>query len=264
MDERYGTPGGKDDPVMGVHLEQIEKVDELLEALTRPVFSSEYQLARAQLTEGEAGIGLQQYMDLRGFPKGAEDDAIRELVKDSKPYVRKQKAMGNITKRMEARMERTGSPEKRILGIKTKMGERQKEALRGIKPDMTTAEAEEYGIDLTKKTSAQRGAEAREAMGLPEDKTIFEEKYGDTEGMVKDPDVPVSEDGDGDDGSADAGEGLGGPIIAQTAPNLHSPGSEMLGQAAQDYGKGRNLKRTRSLSRALTAQYSDLDISNVG
>ena len=39
-----GTPGGKDDPVMGVHLEQIEKVDELLEALTRPVFSSEYQL----------------------------------------------------------------------------------------------------------------------------------------------------------------------------------------------------------------------------
>ena len=147
------------DPVTDWSNEQINLIDEQLRILERPAYTNEYQRARAQAI---ANPYFQDYMDLRGFTAGQEDEALRRLGRETKPILRRMKSIRRLSGKIDVE-----SPEKKFLGIKMPMTERRKEALRMAKGEHLTGAPGDP-------TTIEKVEAARKAHGLDPEKTMFQ------------------------------------------------------------------------------------------
>jgi len=157
--EVHGPEGVPSDKTQAFK-DQIEQLDELMDKLADPSFTDEWQYARAQII---ANPMFKDYMDLRGFNAGQEDDAVRQLFDETRPIVRRQAAASRMSRRLED--ESDLNPLAKTFGTTKK----QREALRVSAEGR--GEDSEYGQSIR-----QTGREAREDAGIDPDKTMFQDK----------------------------------------------------------------------------------------
>tara|TARA_R100000664_G_scaffold34242_2_gene55640 strand:- start:7171 stop:8853 length:1683 start_codon:yes stop_codon:yes gene_type:complete len=157
--EVHGPEGVPSDKTQAFE-DQIKQLDELMDKLADPSFTDEWQYARAQIV---ANPMFKDYMDLRGFNAGQEDDAVRQLFDESRPLLRRQAAASRMSRNLEN--ESDLNPLAKTFGTTKK----QREALRVSAEGR--GEDSEYGQSIR-----QTGREAREDAGIDPDKTMFQDK----------------------------------------------------------------------------------------
>ena len=187
--------GTQEKEALAPHLQSLKQLDALIKDLERPSYTDAWQRARGQLL---AHPTFDNYMDMRGFAAGQEDEAIIQLMKESKPVIQRQLAAARLSGTLTAEE----SPGSKIPFIGSLIGpsEGQKEARR--------IALEREGKEPDQASIGAQTLEAREKAGLTGE-TLFQQKgISPQKGAI--PDAPVPKEkgakvktGD-DDGEAHA------------------------------------------------------------
>ena len=216
MNKELGVAGdGSDAAALKPFTDQIAELDKMITTLERPAFTDDYQRARAQLL---AHPMFDDYLKMRGWLPGQEDEAIMGLIKEIKPMVQKQAAISRLSASIDPDDPRTavGKVTNKIpLLSAIPMGERRREAVkRANELSPATGEAEGSRAETLKEVGAEgpsvvtRQSDARKAVGLDVDKTLFQ-----MEGLTPTP-APVDKQ---------MRNSAGGPV-SQTTDELSPPG----------------------------------------
>lgn len=182
LNKEMGVAGSEtDEAALKPFTDQLAQLDDMITTLKRPSFTDEYQRSRAQML---AHPMFDDYMKMRGFMAGQEDAALKQLVQEAEPMVRKQVAISKLAARIDPDDPRTAVGKvtsKLPIFSKIGMTKKRKEAVkRAAELDPAAAGEEESRAETFAELGIEgpsqftRGKDLREEADLDRDKTIFQ------------------------------------------------------------------------------------------
>lgn len=182
LNTEMGVAGSEtDEAALKPFTDQLAQLDDMITTLKRPSFTDEYQRSRAQML---AHPMFDDYMKMRGFMAGQEDAALKQLVQEAEPMVRKQVAISKLAARIDPDDPRTAIGKvtsKLPIFSKIGMTKKRKEAVkRAAELDPAAAGEKESRAETFAELGIEgpsqftRGKDLREEADLDRDKTIFQ------------------------------------------------------------------------------------------